>query len=92
MRIDNIKRIIIEMKNYYDYEETCGGCPTIFEFQDKDGHKLYFHLRHGYWRLYDETTNEVLASGSSNKHDGICDWDEALEMMKDEGVYFEFDE
>lgn len=92
MRIENIKRITIEIKNEYSYEITCGGCPTILEFQDIDEHKLYFRLRHGHWRLFDETLNEVLVSGDTDKYDGVCDWDDALEMMQNEGVCFTFEE
>lgn len=89
-RIKQQPRIIIELESESDYQETCAGCPTIFEFDDIDGHHLYFHLRHGNWRLYDETIDKVLAYGNSSSCDGICDWNDATEMMEDEGVYFDY--
>lgn len=92
MKLETINKTTIEMKNEYDYEKTCGGCPTIFDFKDVDGHNLYFHLRHGHWRLFDETSQEILATGDTDKHDGICDWDDALMMMQQSGVFFEFSE
>lgn len=70
-------------------EQTCYACPTIFEFNDINGEHYYFRLRHGWWRLENETTCRILASGEASELDldGICDWEEAKMLCASDGVF-----
>lgn len=72
-----------------DVEETCGGCPTIFEFKNEDGDELYFRLRHGCWRLENESKRVTLLSGDAEwlGLDGTCSWNEAQQLIAAEGLY-----
>lgn len=87
-----VSPIIIRMKNRRDYRETCEGCPTIFDFKTQNGDDLYFRLRHGYWSLVNQTSDKELACGYSEKDYSVCSWDRALELMRQENVYFDFGE
>lgn len=68
------------------YVETCGGCPTIFDFKDTEGTNYYFRLRHGGARIECEDTNEILASGSMRGFDGVCNWNDAVQWARLQGV------
>ncbi len=59
-------------------KQTCYVCPTLFEWEDKNDRKYYFRLRHGFWRIVDETEEEyIIASGvSDDRLDGCCDWED----------------
>ena len=71
--------IEIEVNNY---EETCCGCPTIFEFKDNDGTEYYFRLRYGYARIVCEETNEILIEDDMSGFDGICNWDDVIKWAR----------
>lgn len=68
------------------YEETCGGCPTIYCFKDDEGTSYYFHLRYGEAKLVCEDTKEILISGLMSGRDGICDWDDFVKWSRKNGV------
>jgi hypothetical protein len=72
------------------YEETCYGCPSIFEFEDYEGTKYHFRLRHGYARIVCEDTDEVLLSDSMNGFDGICSWDDARRWARINGIEIKY--
>ncbi|MDK0983074.1 hypothetical protein P5F71_08465 [Clostridium perfringens] len=75
---------IIEVKG--QPKQTCFGCPTVFEWEDKEERKFYFRLRHGSWRLQDETNDTIIATGETDESDGVCSWKEAIYYMFLEGV------
>lgn len=78
---------IINIENYPD--QTSFACPTIFEFNDTKGNHYYFRVRHGYWRLHDETVDEIIASGDASilDIDGCCTWDEARMLCASEKIF-----
>jgi hypothetical protein len=63
-------------------EKTCGGCPTIFEWQTPKGKSYYFRLRHGYARITNDQTNKTIISGEMREHDGVCNWDDVKKWAK----------
>lgn len=67
-------------------EQTCGGCPTVFEWTNKKGHSIYFRLRHGYARITDETRNINIIEGSFPYGDGVCTWEEVVQWAKENGL------
>lgn len=68
-------------------ETTSFACPTIFEMRDTTGTSYYFRLRNGGWRFVNESMDETIASGTApGDFDGVCDFDEALEMIRSEHV------
>lgn len=82
---DNSKPdIVIDIDNY---ECTCSGCPTIYEFTDKGRGNYSFYLRHGKAQLRYEGTNsnpknELLLSAHMDDFDGICGWSDVVEWAK----------
>lgn len=67
-------------------EQTSFACPTIFDMVDDEGTNYYFRLRNGFFRFVNEDTGEPLASGpASYGLDGVCDFDEALDMIQRDG-------
>lgn len=70
-------------------EQICYAYPTIFEFNDINGERYYFRLRHGWWRLENETTGRILASGEAGKLDldSICNWEEAKMLCASDGIF-----
>ncbi|MDD4089928.1 MAG: hypothetical protein PHP29_09590 [Tissierellia bacterium] len=73
------------------YREECGGCPTNYIAWDDDGNSYDFYLRHGYMRIENETTNELLFSGEPRNMNlnGVCDWDDFLKQAKLVGIIFD---
>lgn len=70
-------------------EMSCGGCPTIFDFVNiLNNHILYFRLRSGSWTLVDETDSKLLLSGTacSLGLDGCCTWEQAIQLIAEEGL------
>ncbi|MEK4427745.1 hypothetical protein MHB54_00645 [Paenibacillus sp. FSL M7-0802] len=63
--------LIIEVDNY---ELTCSGCPTIYDFVDTEGTNYDFYLRHGWATIECNDTGEKLISGYMDGFDGICNW------------------
>ena len=59
-----------------NFEQTCYGCPTVFEWDNKKGDHFYFRLRHGYAYIQNETSNTVVIKGNFPNADGICSWSE----------------
>ena len=78
--------IVVEVKHY---ENTCGGCPTIYDFKDTEGTQYYFRLRNGGARIVCEDTDEVLTSGDMRGFDGVCGWDDVVEWAMKQGVLLE---
>lgn len=78
---------VIKIEDYPD--QTSCACPTIFEFNDAEGNHYYFRVRHGYWRLHNETINETIASGDASilNIDGCCTWDEARMLCASEKIF-----
>lgn len=74
-----------------NYELTCGGCPTIYEFKDVDNTKYYFRLRHGYARIECENTGEILIENDMDGFDGICNWEDVLKWAKRNGLLINYD-
>lgn len=75
--------IIIHVKSVI---ETCGGCPTIFDFKDEEDTSYYFRLRNGGARIVCEDTDEVLLSGNMRGFDGVCNWDDVVRWARNHGV------
>lgn len=72
---------------YSELDCTCCACPVIYEFKNiKNDHDLYFRLRHGYWALVDETDDRTIASDSTDEFDGACGWDDALRLIREQGI------
>lgn len=67
-------------------QNTCYGCPSVYEFVGLDNKQYYFRIRNGYWRLVNETDDIILATGSgySLGLDGYASWDEAKQLMLEE--------
>lgn len=72
----------------YNFECTCLGFPTQFEFEDESGNKYYFRYRFGSWTLYN-ITNEVwktlIMGTAGDSLDGICSVREFKKLCKKEG-------
>lgn len=75
--------IVIDVESV---NETCNGCPTIFDFKDKEGTSYYFRLRHGGARIVCEDNDETLLSGRMSGFDGVCDWDDVVSWARNNGV------
>lgn len=84
---DSLERILIKVDSS-SIEIECFACPTIINFSDSNN-EYYFRLRNGYWRAVNMTTDEIIATGSSDCFDGICSWDEAKELMSEENLIIE---
>lgn len=83
--MDNTGRVITI--DPYSIELTSLACPTIFDMRDTKGTSYYFRLRHGHWRFANDDTTKILASGAApNGLDGVCDWNEALDMIRSAGI------
>ena len=67
-------------------KETCGGCPTIYEWQNNKDQNIYFRLRHGYARITNETLDTNIIKGSFPYGDGVCNWDEVVLWAKENGL------
>ena len=69
---------------------SCYACPTIYEWEDTTGKKYYFRLRHGHWKIVDETNNSILVSGNTDDGaDGCCNWKDVVRYAKKENVILE---
>lgn len=74
MKVINLKR-------------TCGGCPTIFEWENGKKENVYFRLRHGFARIKNETKNKLIASGSMGREfDGVCNFEDVVKWAKSIGI------
>lgn len=67
-------------------EQTCNGCPTIFEWQSKKGDYIYFRLRHGYGCVENETKDLIILEDFFPEADGICDWGEVVSWAGARGL------
>lgn len=68
-------------------EQTCGGCPTVYEWKDTDGDSYYFRLRWGSWYIYNETTDETIVDGyTDDGADGVCDWGDVKRYALKKGL------
>lgn len=72
-------------------QKTCMGCPTIFEFTDKEGTNYYFRLRHGEARLECETTGETLCYEGMRGKDGVCDWEDVVNWALEHNIVLKYD-
>ena len=63
-------------------KQTVFGCPTIFEWENKKGHSIYFRLRHGYGRIVNENKDKTLIEGIMIGFDGVCSWDDVVDWAK----------
>lgn len=81
------------IKIKHNINQTCYACPTIFEFDDIHGDHYYFRLRHGCWRVVNETKEECIASGDTKalNLDGLCNWDEATLLCASEQIFLIID-
>lgn len=71
----------------YSIEQTCGACPTIYEFKDVEGTPYYFRLRWGNARLVCEEDDVVLCSGiMGSEWDGCCSWDDFVNWARRNGI------
>lgn len=73
-----------------NYEETCGGCPTIFDFHDIDNTKYHFRLRNGYAKIVCEDTGEILIENNMNGFDGVCNWDDVIIWARNNKVLINY--
>ena len=77
----------------YDFECTCGACPTQFEFRSANGKKWYFRYRHGCWKLCDVTNDDdwqlIIEGRYSDENGGIMSEEQFLELTKLAGYDFE---
>lgn len=76
--------------NVSSLENSCGGCPTIYDFKDNEGTSYYFRLRHGGARIVCEDTDEVLLSGSMDGFDGVCDFDDVINWARENGIQINY--
>lgn len=67
-------------------EETCGGCPTIFEWENKKNEQFYFRLRGGGARIVNETEGITIISGSMDGFDGVCNFKDVTKWAKKNGL------
>lgn len=67
-------------------KETCGGCPMIFEWENRKGHVCYFRLRHGYAKIVNHTKDKIVLEDSMRGFDGVCQWDDVVEWASKYGV------
>ena len=76
---------VIRMNNL---EESCPACPTIFEF-DSEGNHYYFRYRWGGWKLVNQTTDEIIASGygTGDDYDGFCSIDDMIRWCFKAGIW-----
>lgn len=78
----------IQMNNL---EQTCSACPTVFEFNDDKKNHYYFRYRWGCWKLVNEKTDTIIASGYRDNEvddlDGTCSKEEMIEWVLDQGIY-----
>lgn len=79
--------IIIDVDSYTC---ECGGCPTIYDFKDKEGTNYYFRLRHGYARIVCEDTNETLLAESMDGFDGVCCFDDVIVWAEKHGLQINY--
>lgn len=63
-------------------EQTCGACPTIFEWNNEYNNHFHFRLRHGYATIVNETTNTMVIEGDFPNRDGVCSWEEVIEWAQ----------
>lgn len=79
-----------EIVIYVDFfEETCGGCPAVYEFKDEDGDNYTFYLRNGYAYLEyngDGSIAKTLINGTMNGFDGVCNFSDFIDWAKDNWV------
>lgn len=66
--------------------QTSYACPTIFEWTNNKGTNYYFRLRHGYARIANDSTGEVLIEDSFPGADGVCSWDNVVAWAKNKGI------
>lgn len=73
--------------------QTCAGCPIVYEFDDLQENHYYFRMRHGYWKIVNESAREELASGEAGflDLDGICTLEEAIMLCASEQVFLLMD-
>lgn len=80
------KREIDILIDVSQVNETCGGCPTIYDFTDSEGTPYHFRLRHGFARIVCEHNDETLISGVMPGFDGVCGWDDVVSWARSNGV------
>jgi len=83
-----IKETLTKMK-INKLEQTCGACPTIFEWFDDKDERYYFRLRHGYAKIVRDKDSHIIVEAKMPGFDGICNFDDAEEWAKNQGVIFE---
>lgn len=75
--------------NAHNFNCTCGGSPTQYEFEDDKNRKYYFRYRFGYWELCDNTDGEyekIIAEGKyGNEWDGCMSESIFKEELKKAG-------
>lgn len=67
-------------------QKTCGGCPTVFEWNNRKGHSIYFRLRNGSARIVNETKDKELINESMDGFDGVCNWKNVVEWAQSHGL------
>jgi hypothetical protein len=68
-------------------EETCGGCPTIFEWENSKGEFIYFRLRGSIARIVNETRDKIIISSDyMDGFDGVCNFKDVKKWAKSKGL------
>ena len=64
-------------------QQSCGGCPTIFEVKLSDGIEAYIKFRWGYIALNLENTNEeIVGERISDNLDGVISWEDTVKWLE----------
>lgn len=72
-----------------DLVQTCGACPSQWEFTTDDFREAYVRYRHGYLsvrvgkKVGDSGVEgfEILGERIGGKHDGVISWDGVMEWL-----------
>lgn len=67
--------------------QTCSGCPMIWEWKNNKGHNIYFRLRNGYARIVNETKNKTIIKGEFPYGDGICSWEDVIKWANENQLH-----
>jgi hypothetical protein len=75
--------MIMKVKNL---KETCGGCPTVYEWENAKGIPYYFRLRHGWARICKDNSTSPKISGDMDGFDGVCNFNDVKKWAKSLGL------
>lgn len=67
-------------------EQSCGGCPAIFEVNLPDQSDGFVRFRYGYISLvYEESRNEIVGDQISDGWDGVISLKEVIDWLIKKG-------